>query len=234
VGALRATAGRIDTLHGRDPHDRKKFTQPRAHGAPAVTDWRAGDAAGGASRWRPSCTPAAPTRCASTSRRWAARCWADATYGRSPRDPAVKEIAQALGRHAAARQDPGLPSPGHRPVAAAGVALPADMQRALAALRALPVPAAPRAAGRVERSGRLRRASSWRVGVGASQGPALREDAGEDARGAGGRAAAAAHRVRRFCRRSSSTASRTRDGGCEHGPFASMNLGLSWATSARR
>ena len=121
VGRPPRDSGRIETLHGRDPHDRKKFTikvQDRAQGDHRLAAARARCRARPA--WRRSCTPGAPTRCACTSPRWAAPSWATPpTAGRR----AIRRCgrsAQALGRQALHAKTPGVSPPGHRQVAGVG------------------------------------------------------------------------------------------------------------------
>ncbi len=101
VGKPPAESGRIDTLHGRDPRDRKKFSirvkegRARGHRLAGRRAFQRRGAHGGAS-WRPG----ARTRCACTWRRSGARCSPTATYGKPPRDPALRAIADELGRQA--------------------------------------------------------------------------------------------------------------------------------------
>jgi 23S rRNA pseudouridine1911/1915/1917 synthase len=61
----------------------------------------------------------------------------DATYGKTPRDPALKEIARELGRQALHARRLGFEHPGTKAWMDFDSAPPADFQRALAALRAL-------------------------------------------------------------------------------------------------
>jgi 23S rRNA pseudouridine1911/1915/1917 synthase len=100
VGRPPRAAGQIDTLHGRDPFDRKRFTTgSRPAGARSPTGgW-----------WRISAGPRLLQAELQTGRTHQVRVHfaalgcpilGDATYGRSPRDLAVREIAHTLGRQA--------------------------------------------------------------------------------------------------------------------------------------
>jgi 23S rRNA pseudouridine1911/1915/1917 synthase len=61
----------------------------------------------------------------------------DATYGKTPREPALREIAQGLGRQALHARKLGFQHPGTGQWLELDSEPPADFQRALAALRAL-------------------------------------------------------------------------------------------------
>ena len=63
---------------------------------------------------------------------------ADRTYGRPPRDAAVRAIAEALGRQALHARTLAFVHPATGEKLSFTSELPADMQAALAALRALP------------------------------------------------------------------------------------------------
>ena len=79
-------AGEFDTLHGRHPVDRKRFSSRVREGRRAVTRFRV-LGRGGAPRWpRWSCSPGGPTRSAPTSPTPGSRCSATrSTVGASAR-----------------------------------------------------------------------------------------------------------------------------------------------------
>ena len=130
------SARTFDTLHGRHPTDRKRFTTRVTRGKRAVTHVEVVERLG----------PASLVRCTlETGRTHQIRVHlaehgtpllADATYGRTPRDPHLRKIAAELGRHALHAAVLGFV----HPITGAGMRfetpLPADMQRALDALRA--------------------------------------------------------------------------------------------------
>jgi 23S rRNA pseudouridine1911/1915/1917 synthase len=64
----------------------------------------------------------------------------DVTYGKTPRDPALKEIAQALGRQALHARTLGFRHPATGTWLTFASEPPPDFARALAALRALDLP----------------------------------------------------------------------------------------------
>ena len=137
VGKPPAESGRIDTLHGRDPRDRKKFSirvQARAARGHRLARRRTlhGRRAHGGASWRPG----ARTRCACTWRRWGVRCWRIATYGEPPRDPALRAIAEELGRQALHARTLGFVHPATGKTLSFTSEPPEDFRRALAALRA--------------------------------------------------------------------------------------------------
>jgi 23S rRNA pseudouridine1911/1915/1917 synthase len=146
VGRPPREAGRIDTLHGRDPHDRKKFTTRVKTGKRAVTDWKLLEALPGAARLEAELHTGRTHQVRIHFAALGCPLLGDATYGRAPRDPAIKEIAQALGRQALHAKTLGFTHPGTGKWLQLESPLPADMQAALEALRALPVPVAAKAA----------------------------------------------------------------------------------------
>ena len=145
-----APGGRIDTLHGRDPRDRKKFCSRVRTGKRAVTTggWSS------ASRARRAIEARLETgRTHQVRVHFAALgcpLLGDETYGKPPRDPALRDDRRGAGAAGAARALAGLRSPGDR--GADGVRprrCRADMTRAFAALRALGDVARSRARGPV-------------------------------------------------------------------------------------
>jgi 23S rRNA pseudouridine1911/1915/1917 synthase len=152
VGRPPRDGGRIDTLHGRDPHDRKKFTVRVKTGRRAVTDWKLLEPLPGAARLEAELHTGRTHQVRVHFAALGTPILGDATYGRAPRDPAVREIARALGRQALHAKILGFHHPGTGTWMQWESPLPPDMQAALAALRAL-APAA-QAPERPQRRGR--------------------------------------------------------------------------------
>ena len=137
VGRPPRDSGRIETLHGRDPHDRKKFTTRVKTGRKAITDWRLVEPLPGAARMEAELHTGRTHQVRLHFAGLGVPILGDASYGKPPRDLAVREIGKALGRQALHAKSLGFNHPGtgkwlefHSPP-------PADMQQALAALRAL-------------------------------------------------------------------------------------------------
>jgi 23S rRNA pseudouridine1911/1915/1917 synthase len=142
VGRPPEKAGRIETLHGRDPRDRKKFSIKVRTGRKAITSWRLLEVIGGAALMEAELATGRTHQVRLHLASLGCPILGDATYGRSPRDLALRELGRQLGRQALHARTLGFFHP------ASGAWLefhsepPADMQAALAGLRAL-VEAAP-------------------------------------------------------------------------------------------
>jgi 23S rRNA pseudouridine1911/1915/1917 synthase len=128
--------GRIETLHGRDPRDRKKFTVKVRVGRRAVTDWRLVEALGPAARLEAELHTGRTHQVRIHFAALGCPLLGDATYGKPPRDPALREVALALGRQALHARTLGFHHPGTGQWLELHAAPPADFQRALEALRA--------------------------------------------------------------------------------------------------
>ncbi len=137
AGAPPRTSGRIETLHGRDPRDRKKFTTRVKTGRRAVTDWRLSEQFAGAARLQAELETGRTHQVRIHLANLGCPILGDATYGRPPRDPAVRAIAAGLGRQALHARLLGFRHPGTGMWLELSSEPPADFQRALAALRAL-------------------------------------------------------------------------------------------------
>ncbi len=142
IGRPPQDSGRIDTLHGRDPHDRKKFSVKVKTGKRAVTNWKLVEPLPGAARLEAQLETGRTHQVRVHLTALGTPLLGDQVYGRPPRDLAVRAIGEALGRQALHAKTLGF----HHPRTAAWLQWesepPADMARALAALRGLAVPAA--------------------------------------------------------------------------------------------
>jgi len=100
VGKPPGPEGRIDTLHGRDPHDRKKFSIKVKSGKRAKTAWKALEWFPGAARIEARLETGRTHQVRVHMAALGCPLLADAVYGRPPKDAALKGIAKALGRQA--------------------------------------------------------------------------------------------------------------------------------------
>jgi 23S rRNA pseudouridine1911/1915/1917 synthase len=126
---------RIETLHGRDPKHRKRFTSRVTSGKPAITELRVLSRLSGASLV--SCT-------LQTGRTHQIRMHlsergypllADALYGRPSKDPRIARAAEAIGRQALHARLLGFVHPVSEQALRFICDPPADFERALAVLR---------------------------------------------------------------------------------------------------
>jgi 23S rRNA pseudouridine1911/1915/1917 synthase len=100
VGRPARSSGRIETMHGRDPHDRKKFSTKVKSGKRAVTNWRLLEELGKASRMEAELETGRTHQVRVHFAALGCPLLGDATYGRPARDEAVRAIAKQLGRQA--------------------------------------------------------------------------------------------------------------------------------------
>lgn len=137
VGRPVGLAGTIDTLHGRDPRDRKKFSIRVKAGKRAVTHWRVLEQLGQAARLEAELETGRTHQVRLHLAAMGCPLLGDATYGRPPRDEAIRAIGKQLGRQALHARVLGFRHP------ATGAWLefesppPEDFATALAALREL-------------------------------------------------------------------------------------------------
>jgi 23S rRNA pseudouridine1911/1915/1917 synthase len=137
VGQPPGPSGRIETLYGRDPRDRKKFSIKVKTGKRAITKWRVIERLAGAVRMEAELETGRTHQVRVHMAALGLPLLGDATYGKTPRDPELKEIARELGRQALHARTLGFRHP------ATGVWLdftsepPDDFARALASLRSL-------------------------------------------------------------------------------------------------
>jgi 23S rRNA pseudouridine1911/1915/1917 synthase len=138
VGKPPGPSGRIDTLFGRDPRDRKRFSSRVRAGKRAVTTWKVVERFAGAARFEARLETGRTHQVRVHLAALGCPLLGDRTYGRPPREPALRAIGEALGRQALHARLLGFvhPATGERLVFSSE--LPADMRAALQALRALP------------------------------------------------------------------------------------------------
>jgi 23S rRNA pseudouridine1911/1915/1917 synthase len=137
VGKPPGPAGRIDTLYGRDPKDRKKFSSRVRTGKRAVTNWKVVERWAGAARVEARLETGRTHQVRVHLAALGCPLLGDRTYGRAPRDPALRPIAEKLGRQALHARTLGFVHPATGARVSFSSELPADMRAALAALRAL-------------------------------------------------------------------------------------------------
>jgi 23S rRNA pseudouridine1911/1915/1917 synthase len=143
VGKPPAASGRIDTLYGRDPKDRKKFSSRVREGKRAVTNWKVLERWAGAARIEARLETGRTHQVRVHLTALGCPLLGDQTYGRTPREPALRPMAEALGRQALHARTLGFVHPATGELMRFSSELPPDMQAALAALRALgPAPEA--------------------------------------------------------------------------------------------
>ena len=137
VGRPAHASGKIDTVHGRDPRDRKKFSIKVRTGKRAVTNWRVVETLGAATRMEAELETGRTHQVRVHFAAMGCPLLGDATYGRPPRDEAVRAIGKQLARQALHARVLGF----HHPATGAWLEFtcppPADFAAALAALREL-------------------------------------------------------------------------------------------------
>jgi 23S rRNA pseudouridine1911/1915/1917 synthase len=137
VGRPSRTAGKIDTLHGRDPYDRKRFTTRVKTGRRAITNWRLLEDLGRAALLQAELETGRTHQVRVHLAALGCPILGDSTYCRSPRDTAVREIARTLGRQALHARVLGFFHPKTGAWMEFQSEPPADFSSALASLRAL-------------------------------------------------------------------------------------------------
>jgi 23S rRNA pseudouridine1911/1915/1917 synthase len=137
VGKPPGPGGRIDTLYGRDPKDRKKFSSRVRAGKRAVTNWKVVERWEGAARVEARLETGRTHQVRVHLAALGCPLLGDKTYGRPPREPALRSLSSALGRQALHARTLGFVHPGTKKAVSFSSELPADMSAALAALRAV-------------------------------------------------------------------------------------------------
>jgi 23S rRNA pseudouridine1911/1915/1917 synthase len=129
--------GRVDTLYGRDPIHRKKFSSRVRAGKRAVTNWKVVERWAGAARIEARLETGRTHQVRVHMAALGCPLLADKTYGKPPREPAVRAIAETLGRQALHARSLGFVHPRTDKRLDFTSPLPADLQQALTSLRAL-------------------------------------------------------------------------------------------------
>jgi len=133
-GRLTGAEGTFETLHGRHPTDRKRFTSRARSGRRAVTHWRVVRELRGATlveaRLETGRTHQVRVHFADAGH----GVLGDPMYGRPPADPAARAAAQRIGRQALHAQVLGFDHPGTGQRLRYASPMPPDMQRLVAAL----------------------------------------------------------------------------------------------------
>jgi 23S rRNA pseudouridine1911/1915/1917 synthase len=137
VGKPPGPGGRIDTLYGRDPNDRKKFSSRVRTGKRAVTNWKVLERWAGAARLEARLETGRTHQVRVHLAALGCPLLGDKVYGRPPRDLAVRAIADTLGRQALHARLLGFVHPATGKQMTFSSELPPDMRAALAALQAL-------------------------------------------------------------------------------------------------
>jgi 23S rRNA pseudouridine1911/1915/1917 synthase len=137
VGRAPRASGKIDTLHGRDPYDRKKFTTKVKTGRRAVTNWRLVEELGGAAHLQAELETGRTHQVRVHFAAMGCPLLGDSTYGRPPRDLDIRALAQTLGRQALHARVLGFFHPKTKAWLEFQVEPPDDFAQALHGLRAL-------------------------------------------------------------------------------------------------
>ncbi|HEY4392755.1 MAG TPA: RluA family pseudouridine synthase [Polyangia bacterium] len=137
AGTPPGPSGRIDTFYGRDPRDRKKFSSRVRTGKRAVTNWRVLARYPGAARLEARLETGRTHQVRVHLAALGCPLLGDQVYGRTPREPKLRGIAEALGRQALHARALGFVHPGTGKKLSFVSPLPPDMRAALTALEAL-------------------------------------------------------------------------------------------------
>lgn len=127
----------IDTLHGRHPTDRKKFSSKVVRGKQAVTHIKVREKIGTASLIECRLETGRTHQIRVHLADYGAPLLGDVTYGKTPKEPGLKEIATALGRQALHAAVLGFVHPVTDEKLRFETEPPEDFRVALAGLRAL-------------------------------------------------------------------------------------------------
>lgn len=128
-------SGRIETQHGRDPHNRKKFSIKVKTGKKAVTGWRVLERVAGAARIEAELFTGRTHQVRVHFSAMGSPILGDPVYGRPPRDAGLRELAGRLARQALHAKTLGFFHPQDGRWLEFESKPPADMLATLAALR---------------------------------------------------------------------------------------------------
>jgi 23S rRNA pseudouridine1911/1915/1917 synthase len=135
VEGVVAERGSFKTKYGRDPNDRKKFSSEVQSGKRAVTHWRVLERLAGATLVEVSLETGRTHQIRVHFSDAGHALIGDRTYGRPPREPALRGVARTLGRQALHARVLGLVHPATGQKLRWTAEPPADFAAALAALR---------------------------------------------------------------------------------------------------
>jgi 23S rRNA pseudouridine1911/1915/1917 synthase len=136
-GVVAGAAGRFETLYGRHPRDRKRFTSKVTTGRPAITNWRVLERFPAATLVEARLETGRTHQIRVHFREHGHPLVGDPVYGRPSRDPDVRAVAAALGRQALHARLLGFRHPATGAELDFETPVPADLQAAIDALRAL-------------------------------------------------------------------------------------------------
>jgi 23S rRNA pseudouridine1911/1915/1917 synthase len=134
-GVVPRDAGRMETLYGRDPRHRKKFTSRVTLGKSAVTTFRVLERLSHATLVEARLETGRTHQIRVHFSEHGHPVVGDPVYGRASRDARVREVGRALGRQALHARLLGFVHPVTAEVLRFESALPPDLEAAIAALR---------------------------------------------------------------------------------------------------
>jgi 23S rRNA pseudouridine1911/1915/1917 synthase len=138
VGVPPHAEGRLETWHGRDPKDRKRFSVRVRSGRKAITNWRLlARLPGGTARLEAELETGRTHQVRLHCVALGCPILGDALYGRPPRDERVRQIGAELGRQALHAKALGFEHPHSKRWLSFESHLPGDIQAALTALEGL-------------------------------------------------------------------------------------------------
>lgn len=135
VEGVVAEEGCFRTRHGRDPHDRKKFSSRVSSGKRAVTHWMVRERLRGATLVEVRLETGRTHQIRVHFKDHGHPVVGDPVYGHKPRDPRLREVHDALGRQALHAAVLGFVHPATGAYLERTSEPPEDMRRALATLR---------------------------------------------------------------------------------------------------